>query len=158
MPFSQFPVGDAQGNIVQRTVAVCRQCGCSDVQACPGGCYWVEPDLCRCCAPKLDLEALDDLHVRILDLDGDAMCYACEDEWPCGWIQLVAHERALARMKAGWRLERESLELLCDAFNDAARGILHIGRSDQELVARGMEIFERVRKRYPSPAQEADHA
>lgn len=29
---------------------VCRVCGCTDDMACPGGCYWVEPDLCSRCA------------------------------------------------------------------------------------------------------------
>ena len=27
----------------------CRVCGCTDVCACPGGCYWVEDDLCSDC-------------------------------------------------------------------------------------------------------------
>jgi hypothetical protein len=29
----------------------CRVCGCTNEQACPGGCSWVEPDLCSACAP-----------------------------------------------------------------------------------------------------------
>ena len=28
----------------------CRVCGCTQNHACPGGCYWVEPDLCSQCA------------------------------------------------------------------------------------------------------------
>ena len=28
----------------------CRVCGCTDYCACPGGCYWVEEDLCSRCA------------------------------------------------------------------------------------------------------------
>ncbi len=27
----------------------CRGCGCTDTQACPGGCSWVEPNLCSAC-------------------------------------------------------------------------------------------------------------
>lgn len=27
----------------------CRVCGCTDDRACPGGCCWVEPDLCSAC-------------------------------------------------------------------------------------------------------------
>lgn len=39
---------------------VCRVCGCTDDNACPGGCYWVEDpecigDLCSRCAEKLDI-------------------------------------------------------------------------------------------------------
>ena len=30
----------------------CRVCGCSDYIACPGGCYWVEDDLCSQCVGK----------------------------------------------------------------------------------------------------------
>lgn len=32
----------------------CRVCGCTQAQACPGGCYWVEPDLCSTCARVID--------------------------------------------------------------------------------------------------------
>lgn len=28
----------------------CRICGCTDDHACPGGCYWVEPNLCSACS------------------------------------------------------------------------------------------------------------
>lgn len=30
----------------------CRVCGCDWFHACPGGCYWVEEDLCSCCAEE----------------------------------------------------------------------------------------------------------
>lgn len=30
----------------------CRVCGCTDLHACEGGCYWVEPDLCSQCAAR----------------------------------------------------------------------------------------------------------
>ncbi len=29
---------------------ICRVCGCTDSYACPGGCYWVDWDLCSACA------------------------------------------------------------------------------------------------------------
>lgn len=32
---------------------VCRVCGCTQDNACPGGCSWVEEDLCSCCTPKV---------------------------------------------------------------------------------------------------------
>ncbi len=28
----------------------CRVCGCTDDYACPGGCYWIEENLCSACA------------------------------------------------------------------------------------------------------------
>lgn len=30
----------------------CKICGCTDDNACPGGCYWVEPRLCSACVNK----------------------------------------------------------------------------------------------------------
>lgn len=34
------------------TVRRCRECGCTDLQACAGGCWWVGPDLCSTCEKK----------------------------------------------------------------------------------------------------------
>lgn len=28
----------------------CRECGCTATRACPGGCFWVDIDLCSVCA------------------------------------------------------------------------------------------------------------
>lgn len=41
-----------QKYILERVDAepVCRVCGCTQDNACPGGCYWVAPDLCSACA------------------------------------------------------------------------------------------------------------
>ncbi len=30
----------------------CRKCGCTQYHACPGGCFWVEKDLCNKCVNK----------------------------------------------------------------------------------------------------------
>lgn len=27
----------------------CKECGCTNDRACPGGCSWVEPNLCSAC-------------------------------------------------------------------------------------------------------------
>jgi len=32
----------------------CRVCGCTWNNPCPGGCYWVEEDLCSQCQDKMD--------------------------------------------------------------------------------------------------------
>lgn len=32
----------------------CRDCGCTDSHACPGGCYWIDIDLCSQCYPASD--------------------------------------------------------------------------------------------------------
>lgn len=31
----------------------CRECGCTDDNACLGGCWWAEPDLCSSCADAI---------------------------------------------------------------------------------------------------------
>ena len=40
------PTGSALEGVGPR----CRRCGCSEFNACPGGCWWVERDLCSRCA------------------------------------------------------------------------------------------------------------
>lgn len=35
---------------IKKDIRRCRVCGCTDDDACSGGCYWVEPDLCSMCA------------------------------------------------------------------------------------------------------------
>lgn len=35
------------------TTRRCRHCGCTDLQACPGGCWWVGPDECSACRPPV---------------------------------------------------------------------------------------------------------
>ena len=37
-------------NVAWPPPQACRICGCTETQACPGGCWWVEPDLCSACA------------------------------------------------------------------------------------------------------------
>lgn len=37
----------------------CRVCGCTDLSACDGGCFWVEPGLCSQCSPA---EPEDQVH------------------------------------------------------------------------------------------------
>jgi len=36
---------------------VCRGCGCSNFSSCPGGCWWVDDDLCSSCAVAVDVES-----------------------------------------------------------------------------------------------------
>lgn len=31
----------------------CRVCGCTNLHACVGGCWWIAPDLCSRCAPPV---------------------------------------------------------------------------------------------------------
>ncbi len=32
----------------------CRVCGCTNERGCPGGCWWVGPDLCSSCVEEAD--------------------------------------------------------------------------------------------------------
>jgi hypothetical protein len=41
------------------TEQVCRVCGCTDDNACSGGCWWVEEDLCSACAGEAENEDSD---------------------------------------------------------------------------------------------------
>lgn len=40
-------------------VRTCRSCGCTDDRACPGGCFWVEADLCSACAELTEADIAD---------------------------------------------------------------------------------------------------
>lgn len=45
----------------------CRVCGCTDDNACAGGCYWVEPDLCSACeklVPIVKMKMMKKILVR----------------------------------------------------------------------------------------------
>lgn len=51
-PFKKIiPFRGWQGlfNIPDEALRVCRVCGCSEANACEGGCCWVEEDLCSAC-------------------------------------------------------------------------------------------------------------
>lgn len=43
---------EAKAKVGGATPGVCRVCGCTDECACPGGCSWVESDLCSACADR----------------------------------------------------------------------------------------------------------
>lgn len=38
---------DEEGDELE--VPCCRECGCTEFDPCPGGCFWVETDLCSVC-------------------------------------------------------------------------------------------------------------
>lgn len=46
--FARVDAGEEIGIPVDGA-GVCRVCGCTDLNACPGGCFWVAPDLCSVC-------------------------------------------------------------------------------------------------------------
>jgi hypothetical protein len=39
----------ATGSALEGVGPRCRKCGCGDFNPCPGGCVWVQPDLCSRC-------------------------------------------------------------------------------------------------------------
>jgi hypothetical protein len=55
--FSKDQVGEAVIRMIREDLEgwdpgmlpICRKCGCSKMAACPGGCSWVEEDLCSQC-------------------------------------------------------------------------------------------------------------
>lgn len=54
----------------------CRHCGCTEARACPGGCFWVFPDLCSACVfkalnatiPGLPLAVQSDVMDPLMDM------------------------------------------------------------------------------------------
>ncbi|MDD3057138.1 MAG: hypothetical protein PHO72_02405 [Sphaerochaeta sp.] len=66
---------DERAETVDEDEQKCRVCGCTDDMACPGGCYWVEPDLCSRCAEKMRREDASEpisfqqlrQHLKLLD-------------------------------------------------------------------------------------------
>ena len=55
-PLCMIHLGTLHGLIIMflelrtgRITQCCKVCGCTDLNACPGGCSWVEPDLCSKC-------------------------------------------------------------------------------------------------------------
>ncbi len=44
MPMDYVPTGSALDDVPR-----CQACGCTDFEACPGGCIWATPDLCSRC-------------------------------------------------------------------------------------------------------------
>lgn len=52
LPRSLFACDDGQPRLPSRLGQVCRACGCSSHDACPGGCEWVAEDLCSACADR----------------------------------------------------------------------------------------------------------
>lgn len=52
---------------------ICTGCGCTDAQACPGGCSWVsyDPPVCSACVERSVGSARGDLAARSADIDQD---------------------------------------------------------------------------------------
>lgn len=82
----------------------CRACGCTDARACqPGGCYWVEWDLCSACADRdaaklgvsaAELEALARAICRADGCDPDELIATGHL-----WQLFMPHARAAARVR-----------------------------------------------------------
>ena len=46
-----FAYGQALGANIVKGRRACRICGCWELEACSGGCFWVAQDLCSQCSP-----------------------------------------------------------------------------------------------------------
>ena len=67
----------------------CRVCGCTWDNACEGGCYWVEDDLCSSCAKKMN--ALKPYYYT----------FGTDPEYPYsrGWVEVYANSWEEAHKK-----------------------------------------------------------
>lgn len=98
----------ATGPVVESAAAVrqCRICGCTDEEACPGGCSWSQPQICSTCAHRqrvLDEQYLDTLNAQQRAAEQQA-------EQAGAVADLVGRIRALADEQTEVaRMEREHL-------------------------------------------------
>jgi hypothetical protein len=50
---TNVPQANTSGYRKASDIQTCRGCGCTDANACDGGCFWVEPNVCsRCVTPE----------------------------------------------------------------------------------------------------------
>lgn len=52
VPRSALDAIDGEPRLPAMLGPVCRECGCSQNDACPEGCAWAEPDLCTACVAR----------------------------------------------------------------------------------------------------------
>jgi len=52
LPLNEWAMVKGFDNEYEEAEQTCRVCGCTWDNACEGGCYWVEEDLCSKCAEK----------------------------------------------------------------------------------------------------------
>lgn len=82
------------------TERACRVCGCTETRACPGGCSWVEYDLCSACAgncvrdPRKDPQRGDILVVdgdvrEVVDRVQDSIQYGFPNRAGTRWLPLI---------------------------------------------------------------------
>ena len=57
----------------------CRVCGCTWDNACEGGCYWIEDNLCSACAEKM----IPDLNMKCGVCPIIDYCNSYDDTAPC---------------------------------------------------------------------------
>lgn len=66
--FAQLLGATHQINVSITQLHVCRACGCTDDEACFGGCWWVTPeaDICSACAPEEAATVVDSLRLPVV--------------------------------------------------------------------------------------------
>lgn len=86
-------------------VRACRVCGCTETHACPGGCHWVDADLCSACDgnlggrdPREDPQPDDVLavggDVRVVwDRVGGSVEYGFPGKSATRWLTLIQWQR-----------------------------------------------------------------
>lgn len=117
-----MPAGVWDGAAMVPAPRTCRVCGCTDDDACEGGCWWVDADLCSACsfpghvaAHAIDVDAV--LRVPVVDVAAALQGVAAATE------QLLDAQRAVAlmRVQALHRLTSELLAVLDHPTTTGAR-------------------------------------
>lgn len=47
----------------------CRECGCTQINGCPNGCWWVEEDLCSDCTELHEYPLEKEIYARVSKLE-----------------------------------------------------------------------------------------
>lgn len=134
------------------TEGVCRDCGCTDERACPGGCSWAEPDLCSVCAAAATeartIRAIQEVVAKHHGIPMTALLGR-------GSYRKAARPRQIAMFLAAEITGRETT-VLARAFNrdrtTVAYAIETIGRAITVSPATQL-LVKRLREKLPAPAE-----
>lgn len=64
------------GIILEMVEQTCRECGCTQNNACPNGCWWVEEDLCSDCTEISHYPLEKEIYSRISKLEYQTYCHS----------------------------------------------------------------------------------
>jgi hypothetical protein len=109
----------------------CRICGCTTAHACPGGCWWVDRDLCSRCAIPLDGHSFKAL------IEAASATVIAETE--LGKTSTTTRGRSRQAFRRAWRTQHPAHFDMVNALRLATIGAMVAGG-----VVRGRRVAERL--------------